>query len=358
MACATGHDLVNALLRDRRFGRVPPLGRPPIPLHLKDFYAAESFSLLDREPPEHTRIRGLVLRAFTSRRIAGMAGEIAGLADRLLEGLDGQVIDLLPVFAERIPVIVIARLLGVPEDMAPKLLQWSHDMVAMYQARRDKKVEEQAALSAREFSDFLKELISFRRGRPAGDLLTELIAAEADGDRLSTDEMISTAILLLNAGHEATVHAIGNGVAAILSHGLPPDSLFATEAATEALCTEVLRFDPPLHMFTRFANEDVEIASHCFRRGDQVGLLLAAANRDPRRYARPAALDPVRGGTGHVAFGAGIHYCLGAPLALLEMAVALPRLFRRYPKLALAGPPVFADRYHFRGLERLMLDLG
>lgn len=353
--CAAGYDAVSALLRDRRFGRELPADlKPARPAHLADFYALDDLSLLDREPPAHTRLRGLVLRAFTSRRIAALGPEIATLAERLIDALPPR-FDLIADFAEPLPAIVIARLLGVPEAMAPALLGWSHAMVAMYQARRDRAVEDRAAQAAREFAAYLGNLVAERRVRPADDLITHLIAAEQQGDRLSPEELIATCVLLLNAGHEATVHAIGNGVRAILATGADPRRLFADPVATEATVEEVLRFDPPLHLFTRIALEEVETYGHRFRRGETVGCLLAAANRDPARFADPDRFDPARGGTGQLAFGAGIHFCVGAPLARLELALALPALFARRPGLRLAEPPAYADRYHFRGLTDLRL---
>ena len=186
--------------------------------------------MLDREPPAHTRLRGLVLRAFTSRRIAGLGPDIAALARKLADALDRRGCDLISSFAEPLPVIVIARLLGAPETMADRFLGWSHAMVAMYQARRDRSVEDAADAAARDFAAYLHGLVEERRGRQGDDLITALIAAESEGDRLSTDELIATCVLLLNAGHEATVHAIGNGVAAILASGLDPGALFATPA--------------------------------------------------------------------------------------------------------------------------------
>jgi cytochrome P450 len=352
--CSAGHEAVGALLRDRRFGReLPAELKPERPAHLADFHAVDDLSMLDREPPAHTRLRGLVLRAFTSRRIAALGSEVASLAHGLIDGIEGDEFDLLPAFAEQLPVIVIARLLGVPEAMAGRLLDWSHAMVAMYQARRDRGVEERANAAAREFADYLRAHVAERRARPGDDLITELVAAEADGERLSTDELIATCVLLLNAGHEATVHAIGNGVRAILASGLEPARLFGE--ATGATVEEVLRYDPPLHLFTRYALQDVEVLGHRFRRGETVGCLLAAANRDPARFPDPGRFDPGRAPAPHLAFGAGIHFCVGAPLARLELAEALPVLFARLPGLALAEPPVFADRYHFRGLTALRL---
>jgi cytochrome P450 len=355
--CAAGYAAVNAILRDRRFGREPPGGWGPRPAHLADFYAIDDNSMLDREPPAHTRLRGLVLRAFTSRRVAALEPEIAALAHAFVDRFEGSEIDLIPSFAEKLPVVVIARLLGVPEDASDRLLAWSHAMVAMYQARRDRAVEDGANAAARAFAAFLRGQIAARRRASRNDLLSALIAAEAQGDRLSEPELVATCVLLLNAGHEATVHTIGNGVRAILASGLDPARLFADPAGTAAVVEEILRFDPPLHLFTRFAREPVEVSGHRFAPGDTVGLLLAAANRDPQRFPCPHRFDPARGGEGHLALGAGLHFCVGAPLARAELAVALPVLFARHPRLALAAPPRYTDRYHFRGLERLWVRL-
>jgi cytochrome P450 len=352
--CAAGYDAVNALLRDRRFGREPPDGPPPRPSHLAEFYAIDDNAMLDREPPAHTRLRGLVLRAFTSRRIAALRPEIEQLAEDLIDAFDGADVDLLPAFAQKLPVIVIARLLGVPEAMSGQLLAWSNAMVAMYQSRRDRNIEDAANRAAADFAAFLRGYIAERRRSPRDDLLSALIDAESAGDRLSEPELVATCVLLLNAGHEATVHTIGNGVAAILRHGLDPRRLLADDAATVATVEEILRFDPPLHLFTRHAREEVEVFGHRFARGATVGLLLAAANRDPGRFPEPHRFGPARAGADqHLSFGAGLHFCVGAPLARLELVAALPILFRRLPGLSLAAPPAYADRYHFHGLEGL-----
>ncbi|WP_308860984.1 cytochrome P450 [Oceanibium sediminis] len=353
MPCATSHTLVSSLLRDRRFGReVPEHKRPAVPEHLKPFYAIEEHSLLEQEPPSHTRLRRLVLRAFTSRRIMGLRPEIEALCHQLIDRFDGPEVDLIPTFAEALPVIVIARLIGVPEERAPDLLRWSHDMVAMYQARRDHGVELAAGQAAADFTAYLQELIAERRKAPADDLLSELIAARDGTEQLSDAEMIATTVLLLNAGHEATVHTIGNGVRLLLQSGVSADGL-----DPDLLTEEILRIDPPLHMFTRYATEDVEVEGHLFRTGDEVALLLASANHDESAFDAPERFNPGRLRNPHVSFGAGVHFCVGAPLARAEAQLALPILFRRHPKLALAGPALFADRYHFHGLESLPVRL-
>jgi len=353
MPAAVAHAAVNAILRDRRMGRADP-NPAPVPDHLAPFYAIEAHSMLELEPPRHTRLRGLVLRAFTQRRIAALAPEIAALAHALIDGLPaGGAFDLLPGFASRLPVIIIARLLGVPEAMADALLGWSHAMVGMYQAGRSRADEDRAAAAAAEFADFLRAHIEARRSRPADDLLTHLIAAEEDGARLSPDEMIATCILLLNAGHEATVHTLGNGIKAMIEARIPPAALAPDRI--ERTVEEVLRFDAPLHLFTRFVYEDVEVMGHVLPAGSRVACLLGAANRDPRAFDAPHRFDPDRAGPAHVSFGAGLHFCIGAPLARLELQVALPVLWARLPGLRLADRPRYADIYHFHGLERLMV---
>lgn len=354
LVCATSATAVGAILRDRRFGReVPPERRQPVPDHLAPFHAIDDHSMLELEPPRHTRLRTLVLRAFTSRRINALAPEIASLSHQLIDAFPAGEIDLLAHFARKLPVIIIARLLGVPEERADDLLAWSNAMVGMYQARRSRATEDAAAAAAGQFAAFLRDHVEARRATPADDLITHLIAAGADGERLSTDEMIATCILLLNAGHEATVHTIGNGVKALLERGHGAAALAPERVA--ATIEEILRYDPPLHLFTRHAYEDVEIAGHVLRRGDSIGCLLAAANRDPSAWDEPARFDPGRPAKTHLSFGVGLHFCLGAPLARLELATALPILFARRPGLRLARPPRYADLYHFHGLESLIL---
>lgn len=346
---------VNAILKDRRLGREPiePVEVPP---HLAPFYAVEAHSMLELEPPRHTRLRSLVLRAFTSRRIKAMAPEIEALCESLADAFPSGPFDLLPAYAQKVPVVVIARLLGVPEAMADRLLAWSNAMVSMYQARRTREIEEAAARAAAEFTDFIRSYVEERRAHPADDLITSLIAAESPegGEKLTTDELVTTCILLLNAGHEATVHTMGNGVKALLEAGTPAPAL--GPGAIEATVEEILRFDPPLHMFTRHVYEDVELFGHAFRRGDQIGCLLGAANRDPEVWDDPNRFDPGRPVRTNAAFGAGLHFCVGAPLARLELQIALPVLFRRCPGLRLAETPAYANLYHFHGLERLIVE--
>lgn len=359
----TGYDQVNALLRDRRFGRQilhvasrEELGMPPPLPHLKHFDAAEAWSLLEIEPPEHTRLRTLVNRAFVSRQIDRLRPEITELTDRLIDGFekDGKV-ELLSALADIVPVTMIARMIGIPDDMGPQLLKWSHAYVRMYMFGRTEADEHAADKAAAEFADYVRSIIAERRAEPRDDLLTHMIHTEHKGQLLTDNELISTTIVLLNAGHEATVHQIGNAVRVILESGIPAETMFADEKATEQTVEECLRICAPVHIFQRYALEDIDFDGLSFRRGDKVALILAAANLDPKKFSDPLAFRPDREEGPNLSFGAGIHFCIGAPLARLELNIVLPILFRRLAGMRLAGTPMVKDVYHFHGLERLDL---
>ena len=351
MVCAVSHRAVMAALKDKRMGREAPKEFAPlVPKHVEPFYDVEAHSMLELEPPRHTRLRGLVLRAFTSRRIASLEPEIEGLAAELLSDTSSKPFDLLTTFAQPLPVTVIARLLGIPDENAESLLNWSNAMVAMYQARRTRAIEDAAVQATLEFKAYLSEVISEKRKAPQDDLISSLIAAEEDGQKLSKDELMTTVILLLNAGHEATVHTMGNGVKAMLENGC--------RTVSPALVEEIMRYDPPLHMFTRWVYEDLDFFGHAFKRGDQIACLLGAANRDPAVFENPNAFDPNRAAAPHTAFGSGIHFCVGAPLARLELLVGLRVLFQTFPNLTIVQQPAYADLYHFHGLKSLMVRNG
>ncbi len=351
LICATSQKAVSALLRDRRFGReVPADKRKPIPDHLAPFYAVEAHSMLELERPRHPRLRGLVMRAFTSRRIKELAPEIEALTHQLIDDFPADEFDLLTAFAQKIPVVIICRLLGVPESMWRELLEWSNAMVMMYQAGRTREMEDQAVRATQEFVAFMQGYVEERRKTPADDLISALISAEEEGTKLSTDELITTCILLLNAGHEATVHSIGNAVKLVLEQNV---QVHCTPEAIEKVSEETLRFDPPLHMFTRWCYEEVEVCGHKFQPGDEVALLLASANRDDVTWQNGETFQPTRDVITNTSFGAGAHFCIGAPLARMELQIALPILFERCPDLRLSKPPQYANIYHFHGLQSL-----
>ncbi|TGU93345.1 cytochrome P450 [Mesorhizobium sp. M00.F.Ca.ET.151.01.1.1] len=359
--CFGGFGDVNKLLRDRRFGRQNPAGIPDSRgvgqdrTHLKAFDGIEANSMLELEPPVHTRLRTLVNRAFVSRQVERLRPRVEALANELIDRFDpGKAVDLLPAFASPLPITIIAEMLGVPVEMGPQLLDWSHQMVAMYIHGRTRETEDTANRAAGEFSDFLRGYVAERRKNPGDDLLSLLISAQEDGERLSEDELVSSAILLLNAGHEATVHQTGNAVYSILAQGGDPRRFFTSPETTAATVEECLRFDAPLHMFMRYAYEEIEIAPGIVvLPGQTIGLLLGMANHDPHAFAEPLAFQSGRPDQKNVSFGAGIHFCIGAPLARLELQVSLKTLFERYPLLHLAEQPRFRDTYHFHGLEAL-----
>ncbi len=360
--CFAGFKDVSALLRDKRFGRQilhlmsrEELGMPPPKAHTAAFDQTEKYTLLNLEPPAHTRLRALVNRAFVSRNVEQLRPRIERLANELIDGFEpaGRV-ELLRAFAAPIPAIVIAEMIGLPAEMAMQLVDWSNRMVAMYMYGVTHETELDANQASIEFVDYVRTMIAERRRKPTEDLLTHMLTSEIDGEKLTEDEVISTTILLLNAGHEATVHTTGNGVKAILESGLGSAALFASDKQTEATVEECLRFDAPLHMFTRYAMQDVTLEGGLsFRQGEVIGLMLGAANRDPARFSDANRFDPFRTDGANVSFGAGIHFCIGAPLARIELQVALKTLFDRLPGLHLASPPQYKNIYHFHGLERL-----
>ena len=343
--------------KDKRFGREKLKDHSNVQeCHLNMFNHVETNSMLELEPPKHTRLRGLVLRAFTTRKINTLQTEIALLSHELLDDLKVENVDILKEFATLLPVIVIARLLGVPESMAKDLLGWSNDMVMMYQARRTKELEIKANSSTKEFVSFMEKYIEEKRFDPKDDLISHLISAEEEGDKLSKDELISTCILLLNAGHEATVHTLGNGIKTIIEYG--KEKKYLLPEFISATVEEILRYDPPLHIFTRYAYEDVHFRNHKFKRGDQVALVIGAAGRDEKIWNSAHSFNPFRSTKKNLSFGSGIHFCVGAPLARLELVTALPIIFDRFPNIKLLDEPLYSNLYHFHGLRELNVSLN
>ncbi|MGW7327209.1 cytochrome P450, partial [Streptomyces sp. NPDC054840] len=327
---------VSALLRDRRLGRTylhrfshEEFGRPAPPPEHEPFHVLNGNGLLDLEDPAHARVRRLVAKAFTPRTVERLVPAVRRLAGELAGRLraDGGG-DLLTVVAEPLPVAVIAELLGVPEADRGLLRPWSADICGMFELRPDEETARRAVRASVEFSAYLRGLIAERRSRPGEDLISGLIAAHDDEGRLSEQEMISTCVLLLNAGHEATVNTTVNGWWALFRN---PAQLAALRESRdpEKLSTavdELLRYDTPLQMFERWVLDDIRIGDTVIPRGAEVALLFGSANRDPARFEDPDALDLVRADNPHLTFGAGIHYCLGAPLARRELEASVGAL--------------------------------
>jgi cytochrome P450 len=351
------HADVDRILRDRRFGRVFTPREPAdrfAPWNLVNAHA-----MLELEPPDHTRLRKLVAHEFTPRFTEGLRPWVRALVAELLDDLEQHdEPDLITGLAEPLPVAVIAQLLGFPAADRHRLRPWSAAIVALYELDPPAGAEERAIAAAAEFADYLRELVARRRREPGRDLLSALAVLSLEGDRLSEDELIATAVLLLNAGHEASVNVLGNGVLALLHHPAQLARLAGDPALLPSAVEEAIRYDTPLSLFQRTAFADADVGGARIASGQRVGLLLGSANRDGAVFADADAFDVARRPNPHVGFGAGIHYCLGAPLARVELQEALGGLLQRWPRLALAGEPQRRPTYQFRGLQRLPVARG
>jgi cytochrome P450 len=262
--------------------------------------------------------------------------------------------DVLADYAEPLPVLVIADLLGVPRDVAPDLRRWSQDIVKMYEFSRTREQELAAQKAGFEFSQYISALAKDRKQNPQNDLITALVEVEEQGEKLNEHELIAMCVLLLNAGHEASVNGFGNGMVALFNHPVQLAQLSANprELSGTAL-EEMLRFDSPLHLFERTATADTQIGSITVKAGEKVGAMLGSANRDEDVFVDAQTFDIKRTPNSHIAFGAGIHFCIGAPLARLEMSISLPLLFERFPNLKLAGEPQQRPTFVLRGYETI-----
>tara|TARA_B100000287_G_C20629192_1_gene779061 strand:+ start:24 stop:920 length:897 start_codon:yes stop_codon:yes gene_type:complete len=297
----------------------------------------------------------LVLRAFTTKNIQRISKDINTLCAQLLDNINENRTDLIESYAKQVPVITIARLLGIPEEMSDQLLKWSNKMVAVYQANISEKAKGLANQSSKEFFEYIEKYVAERRSKPADDLITHLINAEEDNQKLNFDELVSTCILLLNAGHEATVHTIGNGIKALLLNKV--NCQFLKEKEWHNIVEEVLRYDPPLHIFTRFAYENVTVDDIEIASGEKISLVIGASGQDERRWDNPSKFIPNRRPVTHNSFGAGTHFCLGAPLARLEVDLALKNLFDKKRHIKIIKKPEYADIYHFHGLKSLNVEM-
>jgi cytochrome P450 len=339
----------NAVLRDRRLGR---LWRDKEPAdRFEPFNALHRNQMMENEPPVHTRLRSLVAKAFARGHIERLRPRVQRIADDLLDRVEGRRFDVLADYAEPLPVIVIAELLGVPASDHHLLRPWSAGIVKMYEYGRTRQVEDDAVVAADEFAAYMRELARARRDHPQEDLVSHLAAAEDGGERLSLDELVASAILLLNAGHEASVNAFGNGVVALLRHPDELARLRADGSLVETAIEEMIRYDAPLQLFERTAKEDVQIGEVTLPVGGKIAALLGSANRDPEAFPDPDRLDVGRRPNNHIGFGAGIHHCLGAPLARMELQISLPTLLRRCPSLELVAEPVRRPTFVMRGYE-------
>jgi len=341
------HGAADEVLRHRRLGRLwadrTPLDR------FEPFNVLHRHQMMENEPPEHGRLRRLVAAAFSRGHVERLRPRVAALADGLLGRVDPAGFDLVVDYAEPLPVAVIAELLGVPEVDRPLLRPWSQAIVAMYEASPSEPTKVQAIAASRDFATYVRGLVLERRAVPGLDLISDLVAAQDGPARLSEDEVVASAILLLNAGHEASVNAFGNGAVAVLGQPALAASMAARPDLVPGAIEELLRFDAPLQLFERTAMADVVIGDVTVRAGERAVALLGAANRDPTVFERPDQLVLDRDPNPHLGFGVGLHFCLGAPLARMELTIAWQVLLDRFPRLALTAEPVRRPGFVLRG---------
>lgn len=353
---------VHALLRDRRLGRDythrythADVGRDEPDARWQRFHEHERWSLLSIEPPDHTRLRRLVAKVFTPRSVAALAPTIASISDGLLDRCaEMGSFDLIADYAQPYSVAVICSVLGVPVADTQLLLDWSHAIVKMYELSASDDTKAAADRAAGAYIDYTKALIAEKRRTPDDLLVSALVQVEDDGDTLTEDEIVSTTMVLLEAGHEATVNTIGNGFRALMKHPEQWGRVTSRDVAATSVIEELLRWDAPLQMFERWALDDgIEIAGQRIPVGDEVAMLFGAAQRDPRRFDEPDTFDVGRDDPAHIGFGGGIHFCVGAPLARQELVRSVEGIVERFPDLQLAAEPEYHPTFVIRGLTGL-----
>jgi cytochrome P450 len=361
------HADVVAVLRDPRMSVDRPFQPKPSPaddgvdpatLHpLARALRALSRIMLFRDPPDHTRLRALVNKAFTPRMVESLRPRIQALVDDLLaKPLADGGLDVVRDFAEPLPILVIAELLGLPAEDRASLKRWSDELAVMLDGSIAMQHIGRAVQSAVAVIDYLRGHLEAKRARPAGDLLSAMLAAQEQDEHLTDDEILGTALIVMGAGHETTTNLIGNGVLALLRSPGEHARLRAEAGLIGTAVDELLRFDSPVQATSRLPVEDVAIAGHAFEEGREIALLLGSANHDPGVFAAPERLDLARRDNRHVSFGFGIHFCLGAGLARLEGELAIGTLVARAPRLALAADDAALDwrpGWLLRGLTSL-----
>lgn len=351
----------SATLRAKTLGRV---FRPREPSELWDtFNWLHADSILDTEPPTHTRLRALVSKAFTRSYIEALRPQVVECTQSLLDAMaakerDGGTPDLVTDLAEPLPVMIIAAMLGVPESDQHLLRPWSQDIVKMYEYDRTPEREEAARRSSGEFAAYVADLAAARHRDPGPDLITSLVQVREGTDRLDDHELIATCVLLLNAGHEASVNGFGNGMVAAFDTGQVERLRTGSADLAATAIEEFLRYDAPLQLFERTAMADTTIGGVTIPEGQKIAALLGSANRDPAVFEQADVMDLSRNPNPHIGFGAGTHFCLGAPLARLEMTTSLPMLFARFPAIRPAGEPVRRPTFVLRGYEHVPVSLA
>ncbi len=315
-------------------------------------------SLLDLDPPDHTRIRGLVSMAFTRRAVAELEPRIQKIADDLLDAAsDSDRFDLVSAFAAPMPIIVIAEMLGVPPEDRDRFGDWSNDVALSVEPVVTDEQQRMISAAGEKLIDYFEGIIELRRREPQDDMISALIAAEDEGDKLTHGELLGTLMLLLVAGNETTRNLIGNGLLALIRHPEQLQRLRDEPWLIDSAVNEMLRYDSPVQLDGRMVKEDVEIGGKRIRAGQRVISALGAANRDGSAFTAPRALDIARKERSHLSFGRGIHHCLGAPLAALEGRIAFSTLLERFISFRLIGELEYRDQLVLRGVEELWIEV-
>ncbi|WP_018253122.1 cytochrome P450 [Salinispora mooreana] len=362
----TGYTEADTVLRNPRFGVMDDEERADVFPHWQDSPAMMSISrsMIRANPPDHSRMRRLAAGVFTPRRVAALREVVAAQADELIDemtraGRGGAPVDFMGSFAYPLPVTVICALLGVPAADWAQFRRWASELTGVLEPEITPEELAVADAGASGLRDYFTELIAERRRTPAEDLTTALVQAhDADGDRLSGEELLANLVLLLVAGFETTTNLLGNGLVVLLNQPGSATALRDQPELAPRYVDELLRYDSPVQLTTRTVRESMPLAGVELPAGSWLLVLLGAANRDPARFTDPARFDPGRAQSPPLSFGAGAHYCLGAGLARLEAQVAFPLLLRRLPELALAGEPTRRNRLTLRGYETLPVTVG
>jgi len=354
----SSHAIATKVLRDQRFSSSPvhQSGYKP-PVYPPDDPRAglPAADLLTLDPPDHTRLRRLVSKAFSPKVIADLEPWIREVADRLLAGIDVSAgFDLIETFALPLPIAVICHLLGIPIEDQAKVRFWGHDIAATLEPQTDVAAKSRTRASELALTAYLRDLVEKRRTEPDDSLLSSLVAAEEEGDRLSSGELVATAALLLVAGFETTVNLIGNATVALLGEPDQWSRLGEEPALVPAAVEELLRYDSPVQMTSRIATDDIELDGATLPKGAAILVAIGGANRDPDVFDHPDQLRIDRPeASRHLAFSLGIHHCLGAALARIEGGIAIGELTRRYPKLEVVGIPTRRRLLVLRGYEHV-----
>jgi cytochrome P450 len=356
---AAKHGDANDVFRNKSLGRIFAPKTPEFEWEIFNWLHADS--ILDSEPPKHTRLRSLVAKAFNRQKIEGMRPSVERITHNLLDAIDEKVksgisFDLIADYAEPLPVKIIADLLGFPESDEHLLRPWSQAIVKMYEVNPTLQYQADAKKAGHEFAEYVRGLAEQRKKTPGQDLISELATVEENGEKLNMQELVATCVLLLNAGHEASVNAFGNGMVAVLER--PDQTKLLREKPRELTSTaleEFMRFDAPLHLFERTATADTQIGGVEIKQGQKIAALIGSANRDDSIFSSAESMDVTRDPNPHIGFGAGIHFCLGAPLARLEMSVSLPALWEKYPEMQLSAKPVRRPTFVLRGYENVFI---